>query len=234
MDKPILKQIDILVYPSYGSNFELRTKEGAIKFKQWVKQIELAGKRKDTAFVIFHDSIRSPTVFSKRIEAELKKNLPSSHFFMDHESVYDSALMEKDIKGIETFLKNSFSLAPLVLIKRYGQHAPDACIEANGGKLSSRLSEILKSEGSIAKERKANGLSVKFPESYFLKLAREKINPKLSDYKSEQEIREIIRTLVARRKLNPARTAHAITKSTSMTQVAENIRGLMSKKLKKK
>ncbi len=229
MDKPVLKQIDILVFPSYGRNLELRTKAGAVKFKQWVKQVELAGKRKDTVFVVFPDSPRNSSVFSRRIKAELKKNLPSSHFFMDSESVYESVLMEKDIQGLESFLKNNFSFAPSVLIKRYGQHSPDACIEAYGGKLSSRLSNILKNEGSLAKERKANGLSVKSIEKYFLKLARERVVLQPRGHKTEQQIREIIRGLVALRRLNPSKTAHAIKKSNTMEQVASNLRGMLPK-----
>lgn len=229
MDKPILKQIDILVYPSYGGNFELRTKEGAVKFKQWIKQIELAKKRNDTLFVVFPDSPRTPTVFSKRIKAELKKNLPSSHFFMNYDSNLDSILMEKDIIKLEAFIKNNFSLAPSILIKRYGQHAPDACIEAHGRKLSARLSGILKNEGLVLREIKANGLSVKFPENYFLKLARERVVSKPVGHMTEQEIRMILRTLVARKRMNPSKIAHSITRSKTMEQVAQNLKGLLPK-----
>lgn len=233
MVKPILKQIDILVFPSYGGNLELRTKEGARKFKQWVKQIELAGKRKDTALLIIPESLNERTVFKKGIDLALKEHLPNIHYMLDRESVWDHSLMKQDIMGIKHFLQNNFSLSAPVQIKAYGQHVPDACVGEYGGKLGKVLGEFLKSKGILVNERIANGLSVKYPGYYGVKLVEKRLGRELSPIEVI-EMRKLIDSIYAKRKFAPASVAHALSRGTSVEGIRQNLSALKTRKTKVK
>ena len=77
MEKPVLRRINILIYPFNGLTNLLETPAGKAKLGQWIKQIEYAGKNKDSAFIIVHDSFSkqdpSRVQFDKFLEAQLGK-----------------------------------------------------------------------------------------------------------------------------------------------------------------
>lgn len=233
MDKPVLKQIHILVFPSYGSNFELRTKDGNIKFNQWLKQIELAGKRKDTAFIVVPDNMNSSSAYTRRINAALKKNLKDSYSVFSSNWLNNPKSSVEAARIISKFSKN-FSLGKTVEVKHYGQFVPDAGVDAVGGTISSKVSDALKSKGSLAAEKSLSGMSVKFPDLYFANMARKRFGSNV-DYNAEKEIRTAINSMRERRRIiPPVKLAHAIKRSTSMGQVAQNLNMLASKKRKLK
>ena len=229
MDKPILKKIDILVFPSFGHNVDLRNKVGHAKFNQWVKQIQLAGQRKDTAFLIIPNSVQGGSVFEKKINAALKANLPGAHYILKRDSIFDHKNMIRDLYAITQLLEKNFSFKDSVSIRRYGQHAPNACIEDYGGKLSSSLKELLQRQGVVFREERVNGLSIKFPEYYFLEIARKKVGEK-NTYTQEQEIIRIVGALRGKKRFNPVKVAHAIKRSRSMGGVAQKLGRLMNLK----
>lgn len=233
MDKPVLKQIDILVFPSFGGNLDLKTSSGAKKFEQWIKQVELAGKRKDTAFIIVPDLMSKNSSFSKNMEYALKRNLPGSHFYFNSDAIFNPKMMEENISSIKKLIGKRFNVGEKVLIKRFGQHAPDACIETYGRDISSKLSDVLKKEGALVSEKAANGLSVKFGDLFLLKSAQKRMGANTS-FEAEKEVKEAIRELLAKRKFNSVGVAHAIRRSASMDQVAQNLKGLAARKVKRK
>jgi DNA primase len=233
MDKPVLKQIDILVFPSFGGNLELRTKEGSRKFNQWIKQIEIAGKRKDIAFVIIPESLPDKTVFKKNIRDALNKNLLNRHYFLDSDYAFNSSIKNSDLIGLIKFLRSNFSFGGNVVIKRYGQHVPNACVDMHGGKLSRTLGKFLKSKGVVVNQRVATGLSVKYPEFYLLNMMEKKLGHAFEGVEA-RELRKLINALRDKRRFVPSKVAHAIKRSNSFGEIHQNLAALGASKTRRK
>ncbi len=130
-------------------------------------------------------------------------------------------------------MQNNFSLSSPVKIKRYGQHIPDACVDGYGGKLSKSLGEFLKNKNVGVGEKLATGLSVKYPGYYGTKLVEKRIGREL-DSREVIEIRNLMNSIYAKRRFSPVSVAHALRRGTSLEGVSQNLKGLLSKKVRRK
>ncbi|HPM86275.1 MAG: hypothetical protein PHY04_03165 [Candidatus ainarchaeum sp.] len=232
MVNPVLRQIQIIVFPSFGGNLELHTKEGSRKFNQWIKQIELAGKRKDTAFLIIPDAIKERNVYSKRIKEALKKNLPTAHYFLSPEFAYSQKKRVEEVSFIiNSFLKKRFTLPSSIKIIRYGQHAPSACVEEYGGELSKSLSKNLSLKRITVLQKSANGLSIKYPSDYLLSIANKRMGEEMDSLQAKNMSWAASR-LFSKKRVSPVRIAHALRRGNSFEEITQNLSKLKRNRIK--
>jgi len=215
--KPVLKQIDILVYPLWKFAEELKTPQGKRKFEQWLKQIKLSAKNKETAFVIVHDlKYAEKSAFDTKLRDYLGRFAHERFVVLPVQKAFRVFLNF----GFLNFIKKSFVLEGAVEIRRYGQHAR-MCVEGMGATLSRELAIKLTAQGIKVKEKAVDGLSLKKPGYYSLSRAEE-IFPKMSGVEKEA-LRDELFELRKRGAFHAVRVAHAFKKSESAASLAKRL-----------
>ncbi|MFA6064875.1 MAG: hypothetical protein WCW44_03745 [archaeon] len=218
MEKPRLKQILLLVFPLWNGSKELKTPSGKRKFEQWIKQIEAAGKRKDSAVVVFHDS-RHPFKgeLHKTLLSALEKNLPGAFLF----TTSTHGLWE-----FTATLESKFSFEKTLKIVRFGQHANN-CVDAVGLEatkvIRNALRAVNKKPTIIASS--ANGLSIKLPTEYLRGLIeknQQNLTPRQRVLDADAKI-NLLKMLKKKRTFTPSQIAHVI-KPSSTTRINQRLK----------
>lgn len=225
MEKPVLKKVNILVYPFHELNKALETPEGIAKFVQWTKQIEYAGKNKDSAFIIIHDSFSKDNIFRQRFESFLRKELGERYVTVNSGV---GGLSRLELIDFFKMVDKNFSISKKIEVRRFGQYVPDASVEKVGLPISHQIKRVLERAGVLTSEKIVNGLSVKQPDAYFAKmiLKKLKLNPKFSD---ELYLRVLSNSIRANGKVSPVLVAHAIKRSKSLDEVHKNLGALKTR-----
>lgn len=184
--------------------------------------------------MIIPDALNVRGVYSKKIKDALKKNLPNSHYILSPEFVYSQKKRGEEVSFIiNSFLKKRFSLSPSIKIIRYGQHAPNACIEEYGGELSRRLSKNLSSKRVNVLQKTANGLSIKFPSDYLISIANKRMGKEMDAFQAAN-MRRVASRIVRGKKVPPVKIAHALRKGNSFEEITQNLSKLKKNRAKMK
>ncbi|MFA6269097.1 MAG: hypothetical protein WCW13_02345 [archaeon] len=221
----IISQVHVLVYPFWADAMELYLPTGRRKYEQWVKQVEAAGKRKDTLFVIIHDS--PPTGASKALETEFRKILTkniSGRFFEVLKANVRSFLVAKNPLG--NFLKRVSStckFAPKIEVKYYGQHL-DSCNREMGLMAVDKLQAGL--NGAKISAQEIRGLSLKEDITGLARLVARKSGNTTKAGASAAEIQSYRVALANYRAkgMNPVQLAHIVKSAKGFQEVVDRVR----------
>ncbi|MGI6589816.1 MAG: hypothetical protein ACOX1V_04110 [Candidatus Iainarchaeum sp.] len=224
MNKGVLKKIDILVYPFHGLNSTLETPQGILKFNQWLKQIEFAGAKKDTAFIVVQDHFAEENIVRTKFERFLSRQL-GDRFIVVRSGV--NGMREKDLISFFQKLRNNFVLSKEVEVRRFGNYVPSASVGKVGGNITNQLRKVFEKLGVRINQREVSGLSIKKSEAYFAKMASKKLKQKLTVY--EELLLLSMGLTLKERSLKPASIAHLIKRSESFGELQSNFATLTNK-----
>lgn len=216
--RPVLRRIDIIVFPLWKRAEELSTPNGKRKFEQWLKQIELSAKTKDTAFIVIHDkNYAKDSPLDAKLKHTLEKFAHERYFVLPNEETAQKFLNF----GLSNFIKRSFVLGTAVEIRRYGQHAR-MCVDATGASFSEALARRLLFWGAATQDKAVDGLSIKRPVQFSLARAEERF-PQMSE-REKDVLRDELFSLRERNAFHASKLAHAFRRSRTPAGVVRKIK----------